>query len=180
MTTKTLFAALSIVALLPLSAPAQEAVKADAAKPVLCAVRGEELKDVAKAGGKTVYNNKTYYFCCANCKARFESSDDAGKAKFVKLTDLRTERVVLQRKMDAVNAQIEAVENPKKAEAVTTVRCAVTDEEIGTPDKAAGKTVYNGKAYYFCCAGCKPKFDADPAKYGAQADKKAAEHVTSK
>jgi YHS domain-containing protein len=26
-------------------------------------------------------------------------------------------------------------------------------------------SVYQGKTYVFCCPACKPKFDADPAKY---------------
>lgn len=26
---------------------------------------------------------------------------------------------------------------------------------------------YEGERYYFCCAGCGPAFDADPAKYAA-------------
>ena len=26
---------------------------------------------------------------------------------------------------------------------------------------------YEGERYYLCCAGCGPKFDADPAKYAA-------------
>lgn len=26
-------------------------------------------------------------------------------------------------------------------------------------------TEYKGKKVYFCCPGCKPKFEADPAKY---------------
>jgi Cu+-exporting ATPase len=33
------------------------------------------------------------------------------------------------------------------------------------PAKAAGKSDYNGKTYYFCSNGCKVKFDADPSKY---------------
>ena len=33
------------------------------------------------------------------------------------------------------------------------------------PAQAAGTSQYNGKTYYFCSAGCKAKFDADPAKY---------------
>jgi YHS domain-containing protein len=33
------------------------------------------------------------------------------------------------------------------------------------PAKAAGKSEYNGKTYYFCSNGCKAKFDADPGKY---------------
>jgi YHS domain-containing protein len=26
---------------------------------------------------------------------------------------------------------------------------------------------YEGKRYYFCCGGCGPAFDSDPAKYAA-------------
>jgi YHS domain-containing protein len=36
--------------------------------------------------------------------------------------------------------------------------------------KAAGRTsVYEGKTYYFCNDACKKEFDADPAKFAAQA-----------
>ncbi len=31
--------------------------------------------------------------------------------------------------------------------------------------KAAGKSEYMGKTYYFCAPGCKKTFDANPAKY---------------
>jgi YHS domain-containing protein len=31
--------------------------------------------------------------------------------------------------------------------------------------KAAGKSDYNGKTYYFCALGCKKKFDENPQKY---------------
>jgi len=33
------------------------------------------------------------------------------------------------------------------------------------PKKAAGQSEYKGKTYYFCCAGCKRKFDANPTQY---------------
>ena len=43
-------------------------------------------------------------------------------------------------------------------------RCTVTGEEIDvTADSPHSE--YNGKTYYFCCGGCKKKFDADPTKY---------------
>ena len=32
-------------------------------------------------------------------------------------------------------------------------------------NKAAGKSDYHGKTYYFCAPGCKRKFDAEPEKY---------------
>lgn len=35
-------------------------------------------------------------------------------------------------------------------------------------NKAAGKSDYNGKTYYFCAPVCKKKFDADPQKYVKQ------------
>ena len=44
---------------------------------------------------------------------------------------------------------------------------------VGSPvDKAkAGQAGlyrdFEGERYYFCCAGCGPAFDADPAKYAA-------------
>ena len=31
--------------------------------------------------------------------------------------------------------------------------------------KAAGKSDYKGKTYYFCAPICKKKFDADPEQY---------------
>lgn len=33
------------------------------------------------------------------------------------------------------------------------------------PEKAAGKSEYEGKTYYFCSVGCKKKFDVNPAQY---------------
>jgi len=32
-------------------------------------------------------------------------------------------------------------------------------------NKAAGKSEYSGKTYYFCAPSCKRKFDAEPEKY---------------
>ena len=39
--------------------------------------------------------------------------------------------------------------------------CHMTIDE----SKAAGKSEYNGKTYYFCAVSCKTKFDQDPKKY---------------
>jgi len=33
------------------------------------------------------------------------------------------------------------------------------------PEGAAGKSVYNGRTYYFCAASCKERFDADPLEF---------------
>ncbi len=39
--------------------------------------------------------------------------------------------------------------------------CGMTVDE----KKAAAKSEYKGKTYYFCAPGCKVAFDKDPEKY---------------
>jgi len=33
------------------------------------------------------------------------------------------------------------------------------------PNRAAGRSLFQGKTYYFCSAGCKASFDRTPAKF---------------
>lgn len=33
------------------------------------------------------------------------------------------------------------------------------------PNRAAGKSEYQGSTYYFCSQGCKRKFDQNPKQY---------------
>lgn len=56
------------------------------------------------------------------------------------------------------------------AEGMTT--CPVmagTPVVIATAEAAGLYRDYEGSRYHFCCAGCGPAFDADPAKYTAAA-----------
>ena len=57
-----------------------------------------------------------------------------------------------------------AVKKPAHKKAVSAV-CPIMGTKIPNVAKAAGKSVYKGKTYYFCCDGCKPKFDKNPEKY---------------
>jgi len=34
-----------------------------------------------------------------------------------------------------------------------------------SPSKAAARSEYQGKTYYFCAMGCKQSFDTEPLKY---------------
>ncbi len=36
------------------------------------------------------------------------------------------------------------------------------------PAKAAAQSTYEGQTYYFCCPGCKKRFDQEPRKYLGQ------------
>jgi YHS domain-containing protein len=56
------------------------------------------------------------------------------------------------------------VKKPGEAKPGDKSTCTVTGEEIDvTADSPHSE--HNGKTYYFCCTGCKKKFDADPSKY---------------
>lgn len=51
------------------------------------------------------------------------------------------------------------------AKKVVSAVCPIMHNKIPDVTKAAGKSVYKGKTYYFCCPACKPLFDKNPGKY---------------
>ena len=51
--------------------------------------------------------------------------------------------------------------NFKESRMVTDPVCKMQIDE----SKAAGKSEYNGKTYFFCAVVCKTKFDANPQLY---------------
>ena len=54
---------------------------------------------------------------------------------------------------------------PHTKAAQTALICPVTGDKIASTKAAVGHSTFKGKTYYFCCAGCKPRFDKDPAKF---------------
>ena len=63
----------------------------------------------------------------------------------------------------------------KKAAQIKTAKmaiiCPVTGDKIASAKKAVGHSTFKGKTYYFCCSGCKPRFDKNPAKFVKNAAK---------
>ncbi|MBN2369958.1 MAG: YHS domain-containing protein [Vicinamibacteria bacterium] len=49
----------------------------------------------------------------------------------------------------------------------TRALCPVTRRELTIKEKTA-RSEHKGRHYVFCCPGCKPKFDKDPANYLSQ------------
>ena len=71
----------------PSAAATKPATKATVKPPVekkvesaVCPVMKTRIPDVTKAAGHSIYNGKTYYFCCAECKPLF----DKNPSKYVK------------------------------------------------------------------------------------------------
>ncbi len=91
-----------------------------------------------KAAASFDYKGETYYFCCSGCRAKFEADPEKYLAK-----------------QPAPIAQA--------TEAIDPV-CGMKVK----PEKAAASFDYKGKTYYFCCPGCRAKFEADPEKYLAK------------
>ncbi|MBX3192981.1 MAG: YHS domain-containing protein [Labilithrix sp.] len=56
------------------------------------------------------------------------------------------------------------VKAPGDANVGDTTKCPVSGEEF-TVEATSQKVEHDGKTYYFCCGGCKKKFESDPAKY---------------
>lgn len=52
----------------------------------------------------------------------------------------------------------------ENATAMTDPVCGMSVESA----TAAGHAEYKGQTYYFCCAGCRAKFDAKPEQYAGK------------
>ena len=92
--------------------------------------------DPSTAKHESEHAGKTYYFCSAGCKAKFEANPEKYLA--------------------AKPAEADHAEHLAKDPV-----CGMTVD----PHAAKHRAEYNGRTYYFCCAGCKSKFEADPERY---------------
>ncbi len=150
--------------------------------PAHCAITDEIITDPA-GSLKTTFNGKTYYFCCGGCPAEFAKNP----AKNAKIADLHNDIRAAEKKLADLKAALvdaQKEDAPKKSAvaapaAVAAVYCAVTDETLASPTLAKTSALYNGKTYYFCCDGCKAKFDKDPATVAKSADERAARRVAA-
>ncbi|MFB3880483.1 MAG: YHS domain-containing protein [Armatimonadota bacterium] len=61
-------------------------------------------------------------------------------------------------------SQVDAILQAGKQPAPQVTTCPVMRHAV-RPNAQTDWTVYKGKTYYFCCAGCKPKFTSNPTGY---------------
>ena len=108
--------------------------------------------DPATAAESFEYKGTTYYFCCDGCLGMFRADPAKYLAKHARST------------------QSEAA--PVSASAKDPV-CGMTVD----PASAAHFFDHEGTRYYFCCNGCRAKFQADPEKYLAK--RAAATHMAA-
>ncbi len=76
----------------------------------------------------------------------------------------------------AASAQSANDESEKRTgDSWTLGTCPVSGEKLGSMGEPVVK-VYDGREVRFCCAGCVPRFEADPASYLSKADEKITEN----
>jgi YHS domain-containing protein len=92
-----------------------------------------------------VYKNRLVRFCCAGCIPKFE----ADPAKY--LAELDKEIIGAQRGAYPMDT------------------CVVLGGKLGSMGEPVDH-VYMNRLVRFCCAGCLPKFNADPASYMGKID----------
>jgi len=122
---------------------------------VICPVMKNEVKDIEKAP-KFEYEGKTYYFCCPGCVDKFKADPE----KYIGDNQEHPEHA----------AHMEHSGHDHGETAKNNV-CPVMGNEIKDHSKAP-KIEYEGKTYYFCCAGCVDEFNKDPEKYIAKLNEK--------
>ncbi len=112
-----------------------------------CVVTGEPLAiDGEDIAINHIYKNRLVRLCCKGCVRDFE----AGPAKFLAALD-------------------EAVVKSQRAE-YPLEDCAYLDgSKLGSMGDPVEIVVAN-RLVKFCCAGCQPSFEADPAKYISRLD----------
>ncbi|MBI5684963.1 MAG: efflux RND transporter periplasmic adaptor subunit [Verrucomicrobia bacterium] len=110
------------------------------AKDPVCNMDVDESKATA-ASRSSQHEGKSHFFCCDNCKQKFDKDPDhflGSKAK--------------------VLAAI-----PKTSPA----KDPICDMDVDIAQATAAKLVsqHEGKSYFFCADGCKKQFDRDPSRF---------------
>ncbi|MCA8959377.1 MAG: hypothetical protein KDC38_02640 [Planctomycetes bacterium] len=108
--------------------------------------------------GKTfvTFQGKTIGFCCPRCDAAFNAWPDERKAAYIAAEE-------------SAPAPAKPVSTPAWTEPYNLNRCLVSDEEIGDMGKPVILQV-EGREIRFCCKGCVPTFEKDPAKVWRKID----------
>ena len=110
--------------------------------------------DPAKSRFSHEHGGQSYYFCCGGCHAAFQ----ADPTRFVAVAPAAAAAAPVAKPAD---------DSP---EAATDPVCGMSVD----PARAAHSHAHGGQTYYFCCAGCRAKFEADPDRYLAPASGREA------
>ncbi len=139
-----LMAAGAVLASAALAAPQAKPAKAAKVKDakLICPVMGAPITSKAKAFSNIVYKGTRYFMCCGGCPDQFNASP----AKFVKAYN------ELAKKAKKTSS------TPTTTTLTQVMSCPISGEAV--KGSTGETTTVAGYEVHFCCAGCKPQFDA--------------------
>jgi YHS domain-containing protein len=142
-----------------------------------CPVSGKEFKK-SEASPKYEYKGKTYYFCCAGCKEKFEKDSETYLKKLEQAEHTHAhdaehehhehaehEHEHVAAHTHAEHAQAEQSEHDHHAHAEEGMAIDPVCGMKVKKEDAKFTHVHNGKTYYFCMEECKDKFVKAPGNY---------------
>ncbi|MEO7066356.1 MAG: heavy metal translocating P-type ATPase [Rhodanobacter sp.] len=104
--------------------------------------------DPGNSNHQTTYEGQLFHFCSAGCKAKFE----AEPARY-----LAASKAALKMAQPVVPV----ADDEDAAHTVKDPVCGMSVDPAHSPHQAT----YEGQVFHFCGAGCKTKFEAEPARY---------------
>ncbi|WP_428977724.1 heavy metal translocating P-type ATPase [Rhodoligotrophos defluvii] len=112
--------------------------------------------DTRTSKHRTVHEGKTYHFCSARCRERFE----AEPARYLAPTE-PTEPAAQGHCHGDHDKEKELAGGGLHESAVKDPVCGMNVD----PQTSKHRTTYDGRIYHFCSARCRERFEADPQAY---------------
>jgi len=119
----------------------------------------------ATAEHRTTYDGRNYFFCCQNCAQKFAATPESylGKPGLTAASGL-------------VTLAMPGNTMPGKAGMLPSAKDPVCGMQVN-PATTGFKMERDGRAHFFCSAGCLEKFRANPGVYGKLAPDASAGHA---
>jgi iron-sulfur cluster repair protein YtfE (RIC family) len=147
-----LTAAATLVAGAAFAAPGKDKKAPKVTDVKYCPIMNSDVKDT-KGATSSVVGKYKIYFCCPGCKPQFDKLSKAEKDKKVAEAVKKAKKVSTAKPESNV-----ATAEVASAKLIDLRTCPTTGEKV--EGDGGGSEVVGNYKVYFCCAGCKPSFDA--------------------
>ncbi|MGE3153852.1 MAG: heavy metal translocating P-type ATPase [Nitrospiraceae bacterium] len=113
------------------------------------------------AAGRYDYEGTTYYFCSQHCLHTFQ----ANPVRYANASSTRSSATATSPlMMPSLSKKGLVMVEPPSAPAGPTAKDPVCGMTV-VQASAAATLLHEGTTYYFCCTGCRDRFQADPDRY---------------
>ena len=117
--------------------------------------------DPAKAKASVQHEGKPYFFCCTGCADKFRATPE----KYLQAPPRNAGLVTLGMPSSSAGGHAAGMVGISVAQAKQKLERDPVCGMSVDPATAKYKQDHQGKTFYFCCAGCLQKFNANPGPY---------------